>query len=322
MLAKLRDFGYRLIEISEALLIIPTLLCILVISLTIALPQLAPIVVELAYLIREGELSAFDGGKLNILALPVLAFLAIALIKHMGRTTRGFEDVNKTFDDSVRRLIDSVRGVEFITFDNEGQLKGYLNRITEAAQRDVADFTWAHKRQDPQRAGPLRSAKEQREWEELEDQHAKIVSEVAQTRRYREIFILGRHDRIEKLQRRWQDGAPRYACRVLPDTSVPRLQFVIVDEAEVVFVSDNHKVLCSIKHPQLVSLLLDYFEDAWAVGWELVTFVDGRAVWDDELTERVIRDAQQRLKQASLPRSGSDKPSLPPWVRRVSSTRD
>jgi hypothetical protein len=315
MLKKIRDFGYRLAEIFESLLIIPILLFVLVISITVSLPRLGPTVIELITLAQAGRLAAFDISKFNILLLPVLSFLAITLLKHVNKTEKSIRDVQVNFDASTRTLINSVRGVEFITFRNESELKNYLNKITEGAKREVADLTWAHRRSDVLAAGPKRTVEEQVEWTKLEAQHAKIVSTVAQTRRYREIFVLSRQDRIEKLKRRMRDNAPRYTCRILKDAAVPRLQFVVVDEAEVVFVSDNHKVLCSIKHPQLVRLMLDHFEDAWSMGMELVSFADDRAVWNVDLANRTAAEAEQKLKTMAAPPVGKTDQLPEPWVR-------
>lgn len=295
LLKKLRSLGFFLIEIFESLLVIPILLCILIISLMVSLPRLWPTLTEFVELMRANSLETFEISKINILVLPVLSFLALAILKHVNKTDKGLREIKSDFDSSARTLINSVRGVEFIEFADEKDLKAYLNKITDAAKREVADLTWAHRRPESLPTGPKRTEADQTAWEKLESEHAEIVRRVSQTRRYREVVILSRRDRIEKIRRRMRDNAPKYFCCVLEEAAIPRLQFVVVDEAEAVFVSDNHKVLCSIKHPSLVKLLMGYFEDAWKMGRQLVAFENNKAVWNRDLATQVLEEASDKI---------------------------
>lgn len=48
------------------------------------------------------------------------------------------------------------------------------------------------------------------------------------------------------------------------NTRFPKLQFVVIDDREVVFVSSAYKPnLCSIKNTRIASIFCNYFEQAW-----------------------------------------------------------
>jgi hypothetical protein len=295
LLASTRTFFESVLEAVETFLLFPVLIGVLLISLFASMPKLGQLFANFWKALSGGDPALIDLAALNVLVLPIMAFLTLALLRHRLEVTREFKSVHKEFEGRIKTLVDSVQGVEYLEFKNEIDRNRHLNKITAEAKREVADLTWAHRR--PGRLLPSRTPEEQAEIDRLDAEHADIVSNISKTRNYREIFILSRPDRIQKLRRRLRERSPRYYCTVLSDAVMPRQQFVIVDKTEVVFASSIHNVLCSVKHPKLVQIFTDYFEDAWAMGPEIVTTADGRARWDEKATMDLISAAEMRLAQ-------------------------
>lgn len=194
------------------------------------------------------------------------------------------DNTHAEFSVATSRLISSISGVETIGFDDPLKLKRFLNDRTALAKSEVLDFTWAHPSQSTQPRSPAQDA----EFKILEEEHSRIVSEVALRCTYKEIFVLSRRSRIEKLKRRASEARPGYYCKVIPETYLPRLQYVVVDRVEAMFVSANHKSLFSLKHPAVLTILSDYFDEVWdhPEGTHLVKHSEAGAVWDNELYER------------------------------------
>lgn len=73
------------------------------------------------------------------------------------------------------------------------------------------------------------------------------------------------------------------------NTRFPKLQFVVIDDREVVFVSSAYKPnLCSIKNTRIASIFCNYFEQAW----ELSKKIKDRNQVDDDL----IKEISERYK--------------------------
>ena len=202
-------------------------------------------------------------------------------------------DLGGRLDQNTSRIIESTSGIETIAFDNAIDLKKYVNDMTKAAKSSVLDSTWAH----PTNRGTPRTPQENAEFQKIEKQHSDIVARVSKSRTYRELFILSRPARIEKLERRQKDRSPGYFCRVIPESHVPRLQFIVIDSELAIFVSSNHASLFAIRHAALVKVLIDYFDDAWnsESAISLVEHQGAGAVWDDELTNQTIQAAKTAL---------------------------
>ena len=295
-LQKTRALSWKILEFADALLVVPVLLVIFIASMFASIPELGTFFISVGTAFIQGDPSKVDANSLQSLSLPVTVFLVLTLLHHSKSSKQLLVEGSYAVQKQITDAIASVNGVEFREFPDELELKRYLNRITLEAKESVDDLTWAH-RKAVQGLLP-RPADQQIEWEALEAEHATIVAQISKTKIYREIFILSREDRISKILRRKEEAAPLYFCKVLGDAQIPRLQFVVVDKREVVFISSNHRVLCSIKHPKLGKVFMDYFEDAWSMGTSVVEVEGGKAVWREVLLYQEVVSARERLQNA------------------------
>ena len=55
-----------------------------------------------------------------------------------------------------------------------------------------------------------------------------------------------------------------YSCAYYDDTKVPLLQFMIIDEDEVVFFSREIRSSLLIKHAPIAKLFSEYYENIWS----------------------------------------------------------
>jgi hypothetical protein len=254
---------------------------------------------------QAGNYSALAKLPLETLLLPLLAVLGLYIIherrifierlgsdlsKKLVTLEASVSAITASFGDAVQLLINSLNAAEFKSFDSEIALKRYLNQRALGAEHNIDDLTWAHNR--PQTT-LRRSPEQQTEWDRLENEYENSIRSVARTRTYREVFILSRPSRVEKLKRRHQEKSAGYLCRVLPDSPIPRLQFVIIDRREIIFISGNHQVFCAIKHPGLVKLFADHYEEIWESASPLVRMENGRAAWDEDAYNRIVSATQE-----------------------------
>lgn len=84
---------------------------------------------------------------------------------------------------------------------------------------------------------------------------------------YKEIFTFSYPKNLGKMLEHLNYGDD-YSCSFYdnkePNIKFPKLQFVIIDDYEVIFVSSAYKPnLCSIKNRRIVSIFCSYFEQAW-----------------------------------------------------------
>lgn len=293
----------------DILIIYPFLWIVLILGTINSFTAVIPWIKDLwLYLTYDGE-RELGRLPLDTVLLPIVTILGLYIVherrlllerlgsqvdQHLANITRNLQLTHDSFQSAAHLLINSVQGVEVHLFNSDLDLKRHLNRRTKTALKQVDDLTWAHNKPQP---NPSRSPDDQIEWDRLEAEFEDIVATVSETKLYREIFILSRQSRITKLRRRMHDQKPGYFCCVLPDSSIPRLQFVIVDNQEVIFISGNHRVLCSIKHPKIVPLFSDYFQEAWKAGLPLVRSTGGRAEWDTKKSQRVLDRAEAKLRR-------------------------
>ncbi len=254
---------------------------------------------------RRGLIEAIgekvDGGLLRLTATADGG--AEAQAQHSNQIKAQLARMERNLSDEIRAGTSNSAGIKYLNFETDAALKGYLNRRTEAAEREVSDFTWAH---NSRRSRTSRSPEQQAEAERLEEEHSEIVSEVSKTRLYREIFILSRPSRLKKLERRARDRTDGYFCRVLPESPLPRLQYVLIDGVEAIFASANHPVLCSVTHPGLVGILQAYFEEVWDLAAPLVQAQEGRAVWDEAALAKSLKAAPvERRSETKNPKAQS-----------------
>jgi hypothetical protein len=80
---------------------------------------------------------------------------------------------------------------------------------------------------------------------------------------YREVFILNRRNREEKIFGMLANNASGYSCAYYPEIpQIPSIQFMIIDKKEVIFLNGEYPYI-AVQNPDIVDLFTKYYEDIW-----------------------------------------------------------
>ena len=164
------------------------------------------------------------------------------------------EDIKYLIEKETNILLEAQKGLQFRHFTStEAQMK-YQTKKIQAAKNKIEDLTWSHKLS---KKVNLPSRKK------VENEYENALTEASSRIYYREIFIFNKQSRLEKLKRRLKENKPGYACAYYQDTKVPRMQFMIIDEEEVIFASSGLPIRCALKHKQFAKAIAEYYETVW-----------------------------------------------------------
>lgn len=130
----------------------------------------------------------------------------------------------------------------------------YVNQQLQAAQLQIDDLSWSDEVGKSDDLAPI--------IEESRNYHA-LVKQKANRLAYREVFVLNRKDREEKLFAMLSNNASGYSCGFYPTgSSNPLLQFMLIDKKEVIFLHGDYPYV-ACQQPELVELFSRYYEDIW-----------------------------------------------------------
>jgi hypothetical protein len=168
-----------------------------------------------------------------------------------------------TADDAAKRqvtltekLLGRVESTDITRFASGKEIEEYLAKRIRDAKVEVCDLSW--KLEISASFGSMSRTKSHSAYEASIKAASKLLT-------YREIFIFNDPRRLEKMLRRIAEARPGYSCRYYENNSgIPRLQFVIIDNEEVViFAMSAHSTLCVVRNPTLLGVFKPYFEEAW-----------------------------------------------------------
>jgi hypothetical protein len=171
-----------------------------------------------------------------------------------ANTEHRIDNLEHAILNSTRTIVDSLEGVEFQKFDTRNELLNYvIKRIAKAHSR-IDDLSWS----------PAISLTHELDVNQrLDKKYAEQVSLASKKISYREVFIFNRPGRIETLEKRLQENSPGYSCAYYQPTEVPLIQFMIIDNEEMIILSDQFPHYYTIRHPDLIKLYSDYYEEIW-----------------------------------------------------------
>jgi len=188
---------------------------------------------------------------------PLLAVLLLALIGiHLGLAhfaSERFHEQTGTRLNDIHGLI----GHSLVrVFADAVELEKYLAKRIREAKIEVCDLSWKKRISVGFALGKRKRSHRDYEWSIATSTKAIL---------YREIFVFNDPRRVDKLKRRVEEARDGYSCRHYDeDGAIPRSQFVIIDNREIVFFAVSpHSPLCAIESPELCSVFKPYFEEAW-----------------------------------------------------------
>ena len=165
---------------------------------------------------------------------------------------------SENIESNKDKIIKGLEGVEFIKFsDPNEQIEYIINRL-QNAKISVSDFAWATKVSTSFDA-PVR--------QKLENKYIAAIKAASKKISYREIFIFSHKSRIAKLKEHYlksksSDDISGYSCAFYENTNFPRLQFMLIDDNEVIFTSGQY-LKCAIKNSNIVEIFAKYYTTAW-----------------------------------------------------------
>lgn len=231
---------------------------IILLSITVILSGLVSILDFLGVLDSVSWLA----GRIPTLTLLVIGLMAGYLIierkSHLEKMNRelgnSIENLSYELRKSTESTIASLNGVEIKLFDSGTELLQYVNQRLKQAQNQIDDLSWS----------PIIGLKSdlntsRKAYQEYEEHITKASSKIA----YREVMVFNHPARIENLQRRIAENAPGYSCSYYETPIVPLLQFMIIDRQEVIVLSDQFQTKFALRHPHIVKLFQEYYEEIW-----------------------------------------------------------
>jgi hypothetical protein len=207
-------------------------------------------------------------------------------------TQQGFSNLEQSLKTSTSTIIESLQGVEIRRFESGNEFMRYINKRLNQVKKQVDDLS----------CSPAVSiARELRTTLEVDKEYEERVSQVAQQKPYREVFVFNRPGRIEKLRRRLSENQPGYSCAYYGNLTVPVVQFMIIDKEEVLILSDEYESKLAIRHPALVGLFVEYYEEIWRKSTAIKT---GTTI-DHEVVKRIEGADHIRLSDGATDVPGS-----------------
>jgi len=215
------------------------------------------------YLDWFGRIPWVDNDRIPTLVLLLLGGVALFLVIERRIF---FEE---KFDGVIEQLTKLVEGQEAIPTDVIRALEGVkvrvfyssfdllehaTQRVREAKGR-IDDTSWGI---------ALGYESQLQKNQKISIAHHKQMETFAKNNTYREIFIFNQPYQLEKMKSRVAQGLLGYSCAYYenpPDALL--LNFMIVDDQEVILLADNFEGNMAIQHPEIVKMFKAYYQMLW-----------------------------------------------------------
>lgn len=238
-------------------------------------------------------LGAIEGFPWISERIPTLILLVVGLLasyialERRGKLHELSEAINKLAlgqEKSALSIMDSLQGVQVRKFETGYELLSYLNDTIANAKVQIDDISWR---------STLRTQNYGSSAQSPNKQFPVVMREAVQRVPYREIMIFNKPGRKEKLQNLIVENMAGYSCVYFPeDTEIPLLQFVVIDHNEVIVLGDIVSSSISIRHPSVVKVFENYYEEAWHKAQKLKI---GKTIYWDAIREVVGSEATEML---------------------------
>lgn len=194
----------------------------------------------------------------DIRYLPLFTLILLSLIGlHLIVEHYEVEDFRRETHETLATVARGVHTSEIRVFADSAEIEQYLGKRILEARRSVSDLSWKKSISAGFSAGDRQIAHTYMD---------RAISEASERITYREIFVFTDQRRKDKLQRRLAENKSGYSCRYFAEaaSAIPRLQFVIVDDEEVVFAgSTTDAPQCAIRNPAVARVFAAFYQAAW-----------------------------------------------------------
>jgi len=218
----------------------------------IALLNLFEVIDNIPWL--AGKVPSFTLLATGLIASYLIFERKVQLEKINDNVSTRIENLEKVINNSTITTIASIKGVEVTPFESAADLMRYVTQRLKQAQNQIDDLSWS-----PIDGLESNLNNSQKAYKEYEEHITKTSVKIA----YREVMVFNHPARVENLQRRIAENAPGYSCSYYEQPNVPVIQFIIIDKSEVIVLSDQFQTKFALRHPYIVKLFQEYYEEIW-----------------------------------------------------------
>lgn len=205
-----------------------------------------------------------------LICLLILGFIGTHLVLSFINAEDHKDESLKKFD----ALIASSDNIKIKIFEDSFEMETYLAKRVHEAKHEVCDLTWKLTISSGFAVGKRKDS---------HNVYEKAVKEFSDKLIYREVWIFNDSRRVEKFNKRIKENKDGYSCRYYKDdiNNIPRLQFVIIDNSEVIFfASARNSLLCAIKGEAICKICKPYFDEVWN---NAIPIKDGKKLHQKEI---------------------------------------
>lgn len=233
--------------------------------------------------------------------IPTLTLLAVGLIASYIALERrnGFEAIfdalRGLFDgqkDSTRLIIDSLKGLEIRSFDTQLEFLDYFNQRLSQAMQQIDDISLFQDNRINRETSV-----------EHFDTYLRVKTDKVKRIQYKELLKLNSSYTPEILKLHVAEAG--YWCAYFEHKSdIAPQRFMIIDDEEVIIFGNLPTSNLAIRHPRIVRLFKEHFEEIWQGSWKLK--YPNNVLWDrvsqilgddetNQLYERISDDRRPTL---------------------------
>jgi len=177
--------------------------------------------------------------------------------------------------------IKNFKDVDLKIFNSIEEQEEYVIKQIKYAKKGIHDLSWKEKIRDEP------NLPKEKELERKNDMTVRLISKDCV---YKEIFVFSNEKRREKMLQRISAELPGYSCKYYSDVKgIPRIQFIVIDNEEVIFASSEYPNHCSVKNKELASIFVKYYEEIWC---NAIPIKEGSKIYEDTV---------EKIKKLELP---------------------
>jgi hypothetical protein len=199
--------------------------------------------------------------------VPVFTLLVVGVIAEYlaFENRKKLDRLEHLVREGETKLIRALNGVEIKYFEHVSQVYEYAHKRMLGANSSIDDLTWGHA-----------DYFETPDHEQAHEKYIKDIAKISSRRnfKYREVMTFPNIGRLERAEAMIADKkAKGYQLRyydIIPKGMPPLMEFVLIDSEEVIFAFYKWpyaptaiRFHLSVKHPDIVQLLQDYYEAIW-----------------------------------------------------------
>lgn len=217
--------------------------------------------------------------------IVMLSLLGLYLISENVRLGRSLDALQSKIGQEAAGIRAEIHrsgsALSVRSFDTHEEFLEYVTAKIRAAHTSVEDLSWAHN-DKPTAWNEHRAT--------LEAGYDEAVIQASKRIRYREVFVFERSSRVRQMEKRLSFSGKGYECGCFSQSKPPRLQFMVIDRSEVVFMRSGESHAFSVTGKPLVEYLCLYYDDIWRRSEKIKEAASERPLDFSRFVPKVLRN--------------------------------